>query len=86
MSIVPSSFARYALYDRRLGFKLNERVYVLVTDGVGNLPALAAAVNRVHMSSHSFFNVGKKVSGGDDESQKRIGKMPAPSWWTVIGG
>jgi hypothetical protein len=72
VSILPSSFAKSALVDHRLGFDISQWVYVPVTEGVDNTKALLSVSGAIVMGSYSFWSVGRRVPGGDEETQNRI--------------
>jgi hypothetical protein len=71
-SIVPVSFAKYALVEHRLGFDISQWVYVPATDGVDNTGALQDLSGRIVMGSYSFAKLGRRLPGGDEETQDRI--------------
>ncbi|KFY01215.1 hypothetical protein O988_02866 [Pseudogymnoascus sp. VKM F-3808] len=71
-SIVPSSFAKYALVDHRLGFDIGQWVYVPVTKGIDNTQALLQVSGPIIMGSSSFSKLGKRLPGGDQETQDRF--------------
>ena len=71
-SIVPSSFVKYALFDHRLGFDIDQWVYVPVTKGIDNIQALLQVSGPIIMGSSSFSKLGKRLPGGDQETQARI--------------
>lgn len=75
VSILPSSFAKFSLYDNRLGFDLTELVYIPVTEGVDNTFALLAASGPMVMGPGFFARLGRGLPGGDVESQNRLAEM-----------
>lgn len=74
VSILPSSFAKYALADHRLGFDISQWVYLPVTGGVDNTMALWAVSGSIVMGSYSFAGLGRRLPGGDKETQDRINR------------
>lgn len=73
-SILPSSFAKHALADHRLGFDIRQWVYIPVTGGVDNTTALWAVSGPMVMGSYSFARLGRGLPGGDKETQDRINR------------
>jgi hypothetical protein len=68
-SIVPSKFsARF----HNLGVDISQWVDVPATEGIDNTEALLVAYGPMTMASSSFYTVGKRTRGGDDETQNRI--------------
>jgi Choline/ethanolamine kinase len=73
VSIVPSSFARYVLWVRRLGeFDIRERICIPTTEGVDNTPALLAASGPMVTAPGTFSEMGRRAPGGDPDTQLRI--------------
>lgn len=72
VSILPSSFARYSLQDNRLGFDIRARVWVPSTEGVDNTQALSAVAGRMAIASAFLALLGRRLPGGDKETQDRI--------------
>ena len=72
-SILPSSFAKFALAaDYRLGFDISDWVYIPVTEGVDNTAALGSVAAPMIMGSLSFWKLGSRLPGGDEETQNRV--------------
>ncbi|KFZ14334.1 hypothetical protein V501_03289 [Pseudogymnoascus sp. VKM F-4519 (FW-2642)] len=73
-SIVPSSLAKYAAVSvgYRLHFDFRQWVEVLATEGIDNTMAMAAVSGAIVMGSNSFYKLGRRLPGGDDETQNRI--------------
>lgn len=74
-SILPSSFAKYMLWEHRLGFDMHERVYIPATEGVDNTEALLATAGPMVMGPSSFSSMGRRFMGGDSDTQQRITDM-----------
>ncbi|OBT66410.1 hypothetical protein VE03_04874 [Pseudogymnoascus sp. 23342-1-I1] len=72
-SIVPSSLAKYAAFGvgYRTHFDFRKWVEVPATEGIDNLSAIAEASGAIVMSS-SFNGLGRRLPGGDEETQNRI--------------
>lgn len=71
-SILPSSFARFALLASKLDVDISQWVHVPVTEGVDNLGALGDIMAPIIQGSYSFWKVGSNLPGGDDEPQKGL--------------
>jgi hypothetical protein len=73
-SIVPSSLAKYAAVGvgYRPNFDFCQWVEVPATEGIDNTQAIMAVSGPMVMGSHSFYKLGKRLPGGDDETQSRI--------------
>lgn len=71
-SIVPSSLAKFSARFYNLGVDINQWVNVPATEGIDNTEALLAAYGPMTMGSSSFSRVGRRIAGGDDETQNRI--------------
>ncbi|OBT47015.1 hypothetical protein VE00_02483 [Pseudogymnoascus sp. WSF 3629] len=71
-SIVPSSLAKFSARFHNLGVHISQWVDVPATEGIDNTEALLAAYGPMTMGSGSFSRVGRRIAGGDDETQNRI--------------
>jgi hypothetical protein len=71
-SIVPSSLAKFSARFHNLGVHISQWVDVPATEGIDNTEALLAAYGPMAMGSGSFSRVGRRIAGGDDETQNRI--------------
>ncbi|ERT02864.1 hypothetical protein HMPREF1624_01167 [Sporothrix schenckii ATCC 58251] len=71
-SILPSSFAKFLLWDNRFGITIRGRVDIPVTEGVDNTMALLHISGLINMGARSFSEFGYRVAGGDRETQVRM--------------
>lgn len=71
-SIVPSSLAKFSARFHNLGVSISQWVNVPATEGIDNTEALLTVYGPMVMGSHSFDKVGRRLPGGDDETQNRI--------------
>ncbi|KIH86935.1 hypothetical protein SPBR_08547 [Sporothrix brasiliensis 5110] len=71
-SILPSSFAKFLLWDNRFGITIRGRVDIPVTEGVDNTMALLHISGLINMGAGSFARFGYRVAGGDRETQVRM--------------
>ena len=71
-SILPSSFARASSRENRLGFDINEQVWIPTTEGVENSQALLAISGVMAMASDFLARLGRRLPGGDEETQDMI--------------
>ncbi|KEZ43533.1 hypothetical protein SAPIO_CDS4441 [Scedosporium apiospermum] len=71
-SILPSSFSRFVLSGAQSKIKrdISGLVQVPTTDGVDNTLALRAAAGPMVMGPSSFASLGRKMLGGDVETQE----------------
>ncbi|OAA62761.1 Aminoglycoside phosphotransferase [Niveomyces insectorum RCEF 264] len=82
VSILPSSFAKYAVCKNRFGVDMERLVHTPTTDPVNNdndndngndnTFALRAASGSVVVSPYFFAKLGRRMPGGDEEVQTRI--------------
>ncbi|KAI0415921.1 hypothetical protein F5X98DRAFT_376301 [Xylaria grammica] len=79
VSILPSSFATFQLYNNRLGFNIRGKVWVPTTEGVDNTQALLAVCGRMPICRGLLENIAAKLPGGDEETQNRIENSLATS-------
>ncbi|OBT84845.1 hypothetical protein VE02_05919 [Pseudogymnoascus sp. 03VT05] len=74
LSIAPPSLAKYASVGvgYRLHFDFRQWVEVPATEGIDNTVAMMAVSGAIVMGSNSFYKLGRRLPGGDDETQDRI--------------
>ncbi|KFY88497.1 hypothetical protein V498_06770 [Pseudogymnoascus sp. VKM F-4517 (FW-2822)] len=79
-SIVPSSLAKYAAFGvgYRLHFDFHQWVEVPATEGIDNTSAIMAVSGPIVMGSSSFTKLGRRLPGGDGETQDRINMSLSP--------
>ena len=70
-SILPATFALHAVYVNTLGLDISKLVDIPGANQ-DNLLILRAASGRMVMAYNFFVQLGSRIAGGDEESQKEI--------------
>ncbi|OAA53602.1 Aminoglycoside phosphotransferase [Niveomyces insectorum RCEF 264] len=72
-SILPVSFARHMPWDHRLGFDVHNKVWFPDSERpVENSQAVSSVAGMMPIGLAFFSKLSKDVSGGDEETQKRL--------------
>ncbi|KAK3898785.1 hypothetical protein C8A05DRAFT_37620 [Staphylotrichum tortipilum] len=76
VSILPASFTKYAVVDRRkAGKALRRGVQVHMAEGIDNVIAIAKVAGKYITSAYSYVVVGQSITGADEAAQTRFSEL-----------
>ena len=76
VSILPASFAKFAVVDRRkAGGALRRGVRVPMAEGIDNVAAIAMVAGKYITGAPNYVMVGQGIAGADEATQTRLSEL-----------